>query len=237
MYVRGNHRGWRVAHLGGGGFESWGKNQWSSCLMRHILLLPLLLLIKSYMHTENIYIYIHNKPIFSVMKQKWISIFFLFTCTTISFFLFPNIKPSLKSPSFRSPSPCSTSACIVRHERPPWIKGEMLFTVRVMALTWTVSKQKLLSLYRPPPLFFYLPLIQPRPSTCILHVNTNKMECIANSQMGSNPTTVKRLRLIWFSPRFHWEARPEPGSWHSMNESGWDHRTRAETMEHFSLGS
>lgn len=43
------------------------------------LLLLIITITNSYMHTENIYIYIHNKPIFSVhgyMKQKWSIYFF-----------------------------------------------------------------------------------------------------------------------------------------------------------------
>lgn len=87
------------------------------------------------------------------------------------------------------------------------------------------------SFFRPSFSFFQTyPSPSACPSVCILHVNTNKMECVANSQMGSKPTTVKRLRLIWFSPRFRWEARPEPGSWHSMCESGQNRRTPAKTM-------
>lgn len=145
-------------------------------------------------------------------------------------------------------SPTSASVCAMLPERPPWMKGEMLFAVCVTALTWTGAKQEscldhsalsfLLSFFRSSPLKKRtFPSLNRCPSVCILHVNTNKMECVANSQMGSKPTTVKRLRLIWFSPRFRWEARPEPGSWHSVCESGPTAERQRRQWGRFSLDS
>lgn len=104
----------------------------------------------------------------------------------------------------------SLNSCLHKSSRRPLEKKVRChLTLCVMALAWTVSQSKsclgsdayFLNVF----LFFFLPLrtTLPPPSTCILPLNTNKMECVANPQMGSNPTAVKRLRLIWFSLWFH----------------------------------
>lgn len=77
-------------------------------------------------------------------------------------------------------------------------------TLNVMALAWTVSQSKsclaCVTLFFK---FFFLADPPPPPFTCILPLNTNKIGCVANSQIGSNPSAVKRLRLIWFFLWFH----------------------------------